>query len=235
MFPEISTNFSKLGRFYSECLLKHAAIVAIFKRVQLEKKHHFSQIHFKPWSFNGGIPLSCSQKYPIALPQMSGATCHHSKGFGSHFGWSELDMKKSILSRIPTWKKNTHKTQESKIFGFKLQIKKKVERRNAKLVKVSVVIFHRNDRFVSFHSCLEDGGESDGNFDERLRNAKNLLLSWGSGPYLMLGLKQPVWYISGWLFFTNPSEKYAQVKLDHFPKGWKEIYFKPPASFVYCT
>lgn len=48
--------------FFSECLLKHAAIVAIFKRVQLEKKHHFSQIHFKPWSFNGGIPFKLQPK-----------------------------------------------------------------------------------------------------------------------------------------------------------------------------
>ena len=24
---------------------------------------------------------------------------------------------------------------------------------------------------------------------------------------------------TSWWFFTNPSEKYAQVKLDHFPKG----------------
>ena len=163
-------------------------------------------------------PLSCSQKYPIALPQMSGATCHHSSGFASHFGWSELAMKKSILGRIWTWKKkSTHKTQESKIFGFKVQIKKKVERRNAKLVKVSVVIFHRNDRFVSFHSCLEDGGESDGNFDDRLRNAKNLLLGWGSRPYLMLGLKQPVGYISGWCVFHQPIWKICTSQIGSFP------------------
>ena len=36
----------------------------------------------------------------------------------------------------------------------------------------------------------------------------------------------------GW---TNPFEKYANVKLDHFPKVWGEnkTYLKPPPSDVY--
>lgn len=219
MFPEISTNFSKLGRFYSECLLKHAAIVAIFKRVQLEKKHHFSQIHFKPWSFIGGIPLSCSQKYPIALPQMSGATCHHSSGFASHFGWSELAMKKSILSRIPTWKKKTHiKPRNPKFSASNFKGKK------PSWWRFQWSFFTRKRAiFGPSISCLEDGGESDGNFDERLRNAKNLLLGWGSRQ-ISHGWVEATSWVHIWLVCFSPShlKNMGQVKLDHFPKGWKE-------------
>ena len=37
---------------------------------------------------------------------------------------------------------------------------------------------------------------------------------------------------SGWWFFTNPSEKYAEVKLEIFPRvrGENKKYLKPPPS-----
>ena len=38
---------------------------------------------------------------------------------------------------------------------------------------------------------------------------------------------------SGWWLFSHPSEKYAQVKLDHFPQVEVNIkkHVKPPVSF----
>ena len=42
--------------------------------------------------------------------------------------------------------------------------------------------------------------------------------------------------LSSWWFFPNPSEKYAQVKLDHLPRDRgknKKIFELPPPSFVF--
>ena len=41
---------------------------------------------------------------------------------------------------------------------------------------------------------------------------------------------QPPQNNPSWWFFTNPSEKYAQVKLDHLPnfRGENGKYLKPP-------
>ena len=40
---------------------------------------------------------------------------------------------------------------------------------------------------------------------------------------------------SSWWFFTNPIEKYAQVKLDHFPigRGENKRYLKPSQNLLF--
>ena len=48
---------------------------------------------------------------------------------------------------------------------------------------------------------------------------------------------QPPQNNPSWWFFTNPSEKYAQVKLDHLPnfRGENKEYLEPPLRMATNT
>jgi len=59
-------------------------------------------------------------------------------------------------------------------------------------------------------------------------------------PVVLLFPKNAVWgyhrkSVSSWWFFTNPFEKYAEVKLDHLPRVRDEHkkYWKPPPRILY--